>query len=111
MKKSAAVPATVCALVAVALLEGCSSPTAIRRCVDPVSGQVLPDSYCGSGRSMMYMGRAVSGIWGYNGTMNRGRISGYSTSVPDNATVKSSSGSVISRGGFGGTGSSSSAVS
>ena len=46
MKKSSAVPATFCASVAALILSGCSSPVSVRRCVDPMSGTVLPDGAC-----------------------------------------------------------------
>jgi hypothetical protein len=48
VKKSAAVPATFCASVAALILSGCSSPVSVRRCVDPVTGTVLPDGACTS---------------------------------------------------------------
>ncbi|HLP00241.1 MAG TPA: hypothetical protein VK171_16710, partial [Fimbriimonas sp.] len=46
MKKSQAVPATLCAAIAALILEGCSNPTSVRRCVDPKSGTLLPDTAC-----------------------------------------------------------------
>lgn len=46
MKKSQAVPATLCAAIAAIILEGCSNPTSVRRCVDPATGTLLPDNAC-----------------------------------------------------------------
>ncbi|MBS1703132.1 MAG: hypothetical protein JST12_15825 [Armatimonadetes bacterium] len=46
MKKSSAVPATFCAAVAALILQGCSSPVSVRRCVDPTNGTILPDTAC-----------------------------------------------------------------
>lgn len=48
MKKSSAVPASFCAAVAILVLEGCSSRPSVRRCVDPSTGFILPDSACTS---------------------------------------------------------------
>jgi hypothetical protein len=112
MKKSKAVPATlVGALAAVLVASGCGSgPVQTRRCVDE-KGNVMPDSYCtGVSRSIYYGGMYRSPRWIYGGTMSGNRVSGYSLAPDPGATVKSSNGTVISRGGFGGSSSSSSSV-
>ena len=143
-------PATFCAAVASMILNGCSSPVSVRRCVDPVTGTILPDAACTSPvRATTYRGgryaRVPNGVgsvcidtstnlpvsdalcrnsvgyypgyyyggryyprtsWGYDGNVSGGRISGFSSVPRDGADVHSSSGSVISRGGFGSSGSS-----
>jgi hypothetical protein len=57
-----------------------------------------PGYYYGS----HYYGRPS---WGYGGAMNGGRISNFSSSPPSGAEIRSSTGSTISRGGFGSSGS------
>lgn len=155
VKKSSAVPATFCAAVASLILQGCSSPVSVRRCVDPATGTILPDNACASPvTAVAYRGgqyarvqtdngsvcidtrtnqpvsdsfcRSTTGYypgyyhmgryyprmsWGYDGNVSNGRVMNFSSSPKDGADVKSSSGSVISRGtsrgGFGSSSSSS----
>ena len=154
VKKSSAVPAALCAAVGVAILEGCSSPSSVRRCVDPGTGQILADTMCSSpitatsyrggryalmpdskgvdicfdtktnlavdrsfcraghrytpGFVYMGLGRALSRpSWGYDGQVSNGRVRGYSSNPPSGASVRTPSGTTISRGGFGSSGKSS----
>lgn len=156
MKKSAAVPATLCASVAALILSGCgSTPSTVRRCVDPATGTVMPDTACTTpvtastyrgGRyarvraetgsvcfdtstnkqvannlctstSSYYPGFFYGGMlyrsmgWGYGGSMMNGRMRNFTTTPPAGHDIKSSNGSVISRGGLGSSGSSSSSSS
>lgn len=145
MKKSSAVPATFCALVGSLLLEGCSRGMSVRRCIDPITGRVLPDSACsmpvvpasplvrygfvqrGTERVCMDLDRniqvpnsycynntrsrtsvrALRGVWGYDGRISNGRVTGYSSMPRSGADIGDSSGRIIQRGGFGSSGRSS----
>ncbi|GAA4783596.1 MULTISPECIES: hypothetical protein [Streptomyces] len=62
-----------------------------RRCVDPSSYDVLPDSKCRDNRGS---GGSSSGTYYYGGTVKNGKVSGGSFSK-----------SAVSRGGFGKSGS------
>ena len=92
-------------------LSGCSSSKEYtRRCVD-AKGNVLPDTNCATGRT-----GAGYPYWIYThgGTSWAGnRVTGNYERTAPNATIKSSSGSVIStpRGGFGSSGRGFSSVS
>lgn len=139
------------------ILQGCSSPVSVRRCVDPATGTVLPDGACTTpvtattyrggqyarvpkeGGSVCidtktnqvvsdamcrnstgyypgyyyHAGRLFSRpSWGYDGNYTNGRVSNFTSAPKDGADVKSSSGTIISRGvtrgGFGSSGGSSS---
>ena len=148
MKKSAAVPATFCAAVAALIIEGCGPSASVRRCVDPSTNRVLPDTVCeapavasvipgrykwvtrGAARMCMdtttniqvsdincqnTMGRSNAfvrrGSWIYDGSVRNGVVSGFTSTPRAGADVQSSAGRVITRGGFGSTGSSSSGFS
>lgn len=104
VKKSKAVPATFVAAVAVVMLAGCQTQRQVRRCVDEKTGQVLPDSYCGS----TYVRRGgIMPIWGYGGSYNGRNLTNFSRTPSASADVVSSSGTVIqraTRGGFGSSG-------
>jgi uncharacterized protein YgiB involved in biofilm formation len=112
MKKSQAVPATLVTAVATMLVaSGCgcgSGMVQTRRCLDE-KGNVIPEMYCERGtRSVYYGSHYVLPRWGYGGTMSGNRVSGFSPTPHPDATVQTPSGRVISRGGFGGSSSSSS---
>ena len=106
MKKTKHIEGALLTAVAVIALTGCSSSSKeyTRRCVDS-KGNVLPDSQCSTGRTG---GMYPYWIYTHAGTMWSGNrvTSGYERTAPTNATVKSSSGGVIStpRGGFGSSG-------
>jgi hypothetical protein len=158
VKKSSAVPAALCAAVGVAILEGCSSPSSVRRCIEPGTGKILPDSMCTSpvtatpyrggryalvpdtkgvdicfdtksniavdrslcrnapryGNGFIYAGLAAGLMrpsWGYDGQVSNGRVRGYASAPPSGASVRTPSGTTISRGGFGSSGKSSGSFS
>lgn len=111
MKRSKAVPAQFVTAYAALVLAGCSNPTQVRRCVDPVTGKMLPDSYCGYSGGGYYGGGyrpVMRGVWGYGGSYDGVRVRGYSSTPRFDADVVSPNGSVISRGvsrsGFGSSG-------
>lgn len=100
MKKSKTVPATLLTSIAAVVLVGCGGRTEVRRCVDD-KGNILPDVQCQSpGRVGGYYGYPH---WVYGGSVNGNRVSNFRSTPTDGATIKSSSGQVISRGGFGGS--------
>lgn len=97
MKKSKSVPVVLVASIAAIALSGCGGQRQVRRCVDQY-GNVLPDSQCNTPTTR------VGGIypyWVYGGTLNRGRVSGYSRTPSSNADIVDSRGTVV-RKGFGG---------
>lgn len=103
MKKTKNIEGALLMSVAVVALQGCSSREYTRRCVDD-KGNLIPDSACTSPTTA---GRGyISPHWIYvhGGTRYSGSrvMSGFETSQPD-ATVRSSSGTVINtrRSGFG----------
>ena len=87
-------------------------------CIDTTTNQMVADSMCRDSRGNYYpgyypgyyhMGHYYSRpSWGYDGTVRNGRVMNFSSAPKDGADVKSSNGSVISRGGFGSSGGSSS---
>lgn len=109
MKMSREVPATLIAAIAAAMLTGCSSPREVRRCLDK-EGRVIADQYCENPSRYPYRSGGIVFIpsFGYGGSFSGGRVRGYNRAPSGNADVVTSSGRVISRGGFGSSGSSSS---
>lgn len=106
MKMSRDVPATLVAAIAAAMLTGCSHPREVRRCLDR-DGRLLDDRYCEQPARYPY--RGGGGIvyipsFGYGGSYNGGRYSGFSRSPSGSADVVTPSGRTISRGGFGSSG-------
>ena len=49
--------------------------------------------------------------WGYDGQVSNGRVRGYASAPPSGASVRTPSGTTISRGGFGSSGKSSGSFS
>ena len=105
------VPATLVAAIAAAMLTGCSQPREVRRCLDR-DGRMIDDRYCENPRAHPYRSGGIVFIpsFGYGGSYNNGRYSGFNRSANPNADVVTPSGRTISRGGFGSTGSSSSSA-
>ena len=102
MKKSQAVPGLLVGSVAAAVLSGCGpSVTQTRHCTDG-RGRVLPDGECE--RGTYGGGSRAYPHWIYGGSYRDGRVTGGSLAPADGARVVTSTGRVISRGGFGSTG-------
>lgn len=100
-------------------------------CIDTTTNQPVGDSNCRTSTGYYpgyYYGNHFyrSYGWGYGGSMNGGRMMGFTSTPPSGATIRSSSGSVVplpvsssgsssssgvSRGGFGSSGSSGSSSS
>ena len=97
MKKSQSVPIVLVASIAAIALTGCSGNRQVRRCVDQY-GNVLPDSQCYTSTSRV---GGMYPYWVYGGTLNRGRVTGYSRTPSSNADIVDSRGTVV-RKGFGG---------
>lgn len=99
--------------LAAATISGCNSKrydysTEVRRCVDS-QGRVYPDYEC-ERRTGYRTGGYYGGYpsWVYGGTQSSdGRIRNFRSTPTSGAEVVSSSGRVITRGGFGSSGSSS----
>lgn len=77
-------------------LTSCGSSEPDRRCVDPITREVLPDYKCGdgSGDDDDYYGGGSSGSYYYGGSASNGRVEGGSFDK-----------SAVQRGGFGCSGS------
>jgi hypothetical protein len=101
MKKSKSVPVVLVASIAAIALTGCSSQRQVRRCVDQF-GNVLPDSQCVTSTTRR-VGTGIYPFWVYGGTMNRGKVTGYSRTPSSSADIVDSRGSVVRRGFGGGT--------
>lgn len=113
LKRSTHVPVALVATIATMTVTGCGPRvTQTRRCVDPVTGVVLPESECdrtgGRGTTAGYYGGArVYPRWVYGGgggNVIGSRASGFSFEPARGARVVSPSGHTIRRGGFGGSG-------
>lgn len=79
-----------------------------RVCVDLTTNREVPINFCsGTGfySNRFYQGgRLFAPSWGYDGTAgSNGYVRNFRSSPPDGADVRSSSGSLIRRGGFGGS--------
>ncbi len=80
-------------------------------CIDTSTNMKVADTMC-MNSSGYYPGYYHMGhyyprtSWGYDGTMSNGRVSNFTSTPKEGADIHSSSGAVISRGGFGGSGSS-----
>lgn len=115
MKRSSDVPARLLIATASAILAGCSQPRVVERCVDAY-GNVIPDVACEPG----YVGGTYYGGGGtyygggrvhyssphyiYGGSVSGGRVTGGTLTPTRNANVVNSSGTSISRAGFGSSG-------
>jgi hypothetical protein len=85
-------------------------------CFDTSTNKAVANSFCTSSTGYMpgfFMAGMLyrSSSWGYGGSMSGGRMRNFTSSAPQAHDIKSSNGSVISRGGFGSSGSSSSSSS
>jgi hypothetical protein len=112
MKKSNHVPAALLMTVAAATLTGCNRPhydysTEVRRCLDP-QGRILPDRECEQPRRSYGSGGYYSyPRWVYGGDYQNGTLRNFRSTPTAGSQVVSPSGRVITRGGFGGSASSS----
>ena len=112
MKKSNHVPAALLMTVAAVALSGCNRKhydysREVRRCVDD-QGRVFPDYECERRRTYGTGGGYYSyPHWAYGGaTGSDGRLRNYRMAATPGNEVVSSSGRVITRGGFGSSSSS-----
>jgi hypothetical protein len=107
MKKSQSVPVVLVASIAALALTGCGAQRQVRRCVDQY-GNVLPDSQCYTSTTRV---GGTYPYWVYGGSLNRGRVTGYSRTPIGNADIVDSRGTVVRRGFGGGSSSSSRSTS
>lgn len=98
MKKSQSVPVVLVASIAAIALTGCSASRQVRRCVDQY-GNVLPDSQCYTSTTRV---GGMYPYWVYGGTLNRGRVTGYSRTPSTSAEIVDARGTPVVRRGFGG---------
>lgn len=82
VKKSQAVPATLCAAAAVLILQGCSTRSTIRRCVDPSTGTLLPDTACSNPTAVStYRGGRYARVNSEKGTICLDTVTNLSVSM------------------------------